>query len=214
MKASTLDASVKVEILSLPSDVSRFDLVAKYLHLRKQVFVDQLEWPLHHAEGIEFEQYDTFNTAYVIAHSDGEVLGGARLKRTEERHGDGNVVYSYMIRDAHLGLLDGMPGSLCYKTPPVDPRTWELTRFATLSSPGIAEKILSAANEYLFNIGAEECLFLGPPSFLRMASRLGWEPRPLGDVVKNTDGTFLAFSCCVRHPQSSNSCVLRKQLPH
>ena len=59
--------------------VAQFDLVASFFQLRKQIFVDRMAWPLHHAEGIEFEQYDTFDTVYVIAHRDGRAIGGARL---------------------------------------------------------------------------------------------------------------------------------------
>nr|WP_162623939.1 acyl-homoserine-lactone synthase [Paracoccus saliphilus] len=193
-------ARVQVELISLPRDMDRFDLVTSFLKLRKQIFVDRMAWPLHHAEGIEFEQYDTYDTAYVIAHRDGQAIGGARLKRTDKSLGGGTVVYSYMIRDAHLGLLPGMPTNLCHDEPPVDPQAWELTRFAALPLPGLAERILEVANGYLHQIGASDCLFLGPPAFLRMASRLGWTPQPLGDLVSNDDGKFLAFSCAVRQP--------------
>lgn len=194
------DPTITVDVLVLPRDMNKYHLVANFFKFRKQIFIDQMSWPLHHAEGIEFEQYDTFDTAYVIAHRNGEVMGGARLKRTDKLYGEGRVVYSYMIRDAHLGLLPGMPNDLCYKSPPVDPRSWELTRFASMQIPGLAESILEAANSYLFTIGAAECLFLGPPAFLRMASRLGWTPEPLGGIVQNDDGKFLAFSCPVRQP--------------
>ncbi|MDM7459652.1 MAG: acyl-homoserine-lactone synthase [Paracoccus sp. (in: a-proteobacteria)] len=192
------EADVAVEVVVLPRDMARFNLVTSFLRLRKRIFVDRMAWPLHHAEGIEFEQYDTFDTAYVIAHCNGEAVGGARLKRTDHCFGEGKVVYSYMIRDAHHGLLPGMPSNLCHEEPPVDDRTWELTRFAALPFPGLAERILETANQFLHRIGASECLFLGPPAFLRMASRLGWTPRPMGDLVGNADGRFLAFSCAVR----------------
>lgn len=191
---------VSVEVLVLPRDLHRFDLVTSFLRLRKQIFVDRMAWPLHHAEGIEFEQYDTFDTAYVIAHRHGEVLGGARLKRTDKCHGNGTVVYSYMIRDAHLGLLPGMPQNLCDDAPPVDSHAWELTRFAAHPIPGLADRILEVANSYLFTMDATQCLFLGPPAFLRMALKLGWKPQPMGAIVGNQDGRFLAFSCEVLPP--------------
>ncbi|MGP9803347.1 acyl-homoserine-lactone synthase [Paracoccus sp. NSM] len=200
---SDSDIPVRIEVVVLPRDMHRFDLVASFFRLRKQIFVDRMAWPLHHADGIEFEQYDTFDTAYVIAHRDGRAVGGARLKRTDHCFGGGKVVYSYMIRDAHLGLLPGMPRNLCHDEPPVDQRAWELTRFAALPVPGLAEQILEAANQHLHAVGASECLFLGPPAFLRMASRLGWTPRPLGDLVGNADGRFLAFSCAVRPAEAA-----------
>lgn len=171
------------------------------MRFRKRVFVDRMEWPLAHAEGIEFEQYDTLNTTYVIAHHDGEILGGGRLKRTDATFGSGTLVYSYMIRDAHLGLLPNMPARLCAENPPVDSTVWELTRFVAAEKPeGLAEAILRQANAFLHERCARSCLFLGPPAFLRMAKRLGWSPEPLGPIVGNDDGRFLAFSCEVIPP--------------
>lgn len=171
------------------------------MRFRKKVFVDRMEWPLVHAEGIEFEQYDSFNTTYIIAHRANEVLGGARLKRTDSRLGSGTVVYSYMIRDAHLGLLPNMPPKLCASNPPVDSSVWELTRFVASDKPeGVAEAILRKANAFLYEQRAQSCLFLGPPAFLRMAKRLGWTAEPLGPVVGNSDGRFLAFRCAVIPP--------------
>lgn len=198
------EQDISVEVLVLPSDMGRYDLVANFLKLRKKVFMDRMEWPLNQYEGLEYEQYDTFDTTYVIAHRNGEVIGGARLKRTDKVHGNGQVVYSYMIRDAHLGLLPGMPHDLCCDSPPVDPKSWELTRFTALPIKGLAERILEVANSYLFAVGAKKCLFLGPPAFLRMASKLGWTPVRLGDVVENDDGKFLAFACAVRSPLLSS----------
>lgn len=192
---------IEITIVELPQDVESFNLVTGFLRFRKSIFVDRMAWPLHHSDGIEFEQYDTFSdTAYVVAHNGGEVVGGARLKRTDTKFGNGSIQYSYMIRDAHLGLLPGMPHELCYNEPPVDARCWELTRLASEQIPGLSERILEAANDYLFDVGADECLFLGPPAFLRMASKLGWTPKALGAIVKNDDGRFLAFSCPVREP--------------
>ena len=191
---------ITVEILTLPQDMHRFDLIADFLRFRKRIFIDNMAWPLHHADGLEFEQYDTFDTAYIVAHSNGQVVGGARLKRTDHSFGNGDVTYSYMIRDAHLGLLPGMPENLCNRTPPVDDRSWELTRLATVPISGLGERILAKANAFLFTLNATQCLFLGPPAFLRMAAKLGWSPKPMGDIVRNDDGRFLAFSCAVLPP--------------
>ena len=193
---------ITIEVVELPSPVCRFDLVFAYLKLRKEIFIDRLDWALTQYEGIEFDQYDTFDTAYVIAHKNGEVVGGARLKSTHKRQCGGHGFYEYMIRDAHRGLLPGIPERLCSKTPPRSPDDWELTRLVALPIKGLAEKILEVANDHLFKMGAKGCLFLGPPAFLRMAKRLGWRPEKLGEVVENKDGKFLAFACAVRAPQS------------
>lgn len=197
MMAAFAPQHITVEAVTLPSDVPKYDLVASFLKIRKQVFVDQKGWALFHADGIEFEQYDTFDTTYVLAHEGGRVLGGARLRRTDRWAGAGSVNYSYMIRDACLGLLPGMPTNLCHCVPPMNEKTWELTRLVALPGSGVVERILQAANAYLSAMGAERCLFLGSPAFLRIASRLGWSPRALGDVVGNIDGRFVAFDCDV-----------------
>lgn len=200
---NAIDRSFDVSVIELPDGLQDTDLVARFMRFRKEVFVDRMAWPLWHAEGIEFEQYDTFDTTYVVAHRGRKVVGGARLKRTDATHGHGVVVYSYMIRDAYLGLLPGMPAELCNDDPPIDDRIWELTRFvADEKVPGVGEAILRAANKYLYAKGATTCLFLGPPAFLRMARRLGWLSRPMGPVVGNADGRFLAFSCGVIPPEA------------
>lgn len=192
---------IDITVIDLPRDIRNFHLVAAFFEYRKKIFVDRMAWPLHNAEGIEFEQYDSFNdTVYVVAHRGAEVIGGARLKRTDAISCSGRVRYSYMIRDAHLGLLEGMPGDLCHEEPPVDDRCWELTRLASEPVLGLSERILDTANDYLFRIGARECLFLGPPAFMRMATKLGWTPKALGEIVGNKDGRFLAFACPVRPP--------------
>lgn len=188
--------------MRLPEGVRDWDLVNSYLKFRKAVFVDDKAWPLYHAEDSEFEQYDTWNTTYVIAHRDRAILGGARLRRTDDMTG----TYSYMIKDAYDGLLPGMPIDLCAAKPPVSRDVWELTRMAVVpQEPGVAKAILAAANKFLESQGARECLFLGSPAFLRMARRVGWPARPLGKIVGNADGHFLAFSCPVgrQRPRSS-----------
>ena len=191
-------APLQVSVVRLPEGAPDWDLVAAYLRLRKEVFIDRMAWALNHFRGVEYEQYDLLDTVYVVAHRGREVVGGARLNPTTARIGTGRHTYSYMIRDACLGLLDGMPTTLCDGEPPVDPDVWELTRLATIRAPAISEAILVASDAYLGSIGARQCLFLGPPAFLRMAKRMGWNPEALGPIAGNHDGRFVAFSCDVQ----------------
>ena len=108
-RTSTTIPGFEVRIIRYPEGLPHWDLVGSYLKLRKEVFVDRLEWPLLHVDELEFEQYDTFDTTYVVATCGDDVVGGARLRRTDQRSGGGHVRYSYMIRDACLGLLPGLP---------------------------------------------------------------------------------------------------------
>lgn len=188
---------MKISVVQMPDGTVDYDLVVSFLELRKEIFVDQKDWPLYSYERLEFEQYDTFGAIYIIAHEGRSAIGGARLVRTDHRIGTGVVEYSYMIRDAYMGLLPGMPPDLCFKVPPSDSSTWELTRLASLPSTNVAGLILDRANEFLASKNAATCLFLGPPAFLRMAKTMNYEPRRLGPIVRNNDGAFLAFSCKV-----------------
>lgn len=195
-KASDAPAEdVEVSVLFMPDNVSDWDLVAGYLRFRKEVFIDRKTWALFHHEGCEFEQYDTMQTVYIVAHRGREVLGGARLRRTSWTNGPGRLSYSYMIRDAYLGLLPGMPEDLCFEEPPVHPDIWEMTRMAVVPEPGVATKILETTHAFLVDMCARKCLILGSPAFLRMARRLDWSVTPMGPVTGNGDGRFLAIAC-------------------
>ena len=187
----------EVSVLSIPGGLGRWHLVADFLRLRKEVFIDRLAWPLYSREGLEFEQYDTVHAVYIVAHRGDVALGGARLLPTTHRVGEGRYVYSYMIRDACRGILPGLPTDLCDRPPPVDCDTWELTRLATLGDLKVAKAILQAANNHLKSQGARQCLFLALPELLRMAARLKFSPRALGALKANADGSFLVFSCDV-----------------
>lgn len=192
-----------ISIISIPGGIPKWHLAVQFLSLRKRVFVDAMQWSLFHDDDLEFEQYDNYGrTTYVIAHRGNEVIGGARLLRTDTVLGSaGGLQYSYMIRDACLGLLPNMPTALCEGEAPVSGRIWELTRLVSDSKdPSVNQAILSATNEYLWEIGASECLFLGPPAFMKMAKRMGFTPKPLGKIQGNKDGRFLAFGCDVIQP--------------
>ncbi|MCJ1902278.1 hypothetical protein MR829_18110 [Paracoccus versutus] len=188
--------SITAEVIELPQDLNRWDLVRKFYEFRRRMFVDRLGWKLGEYEQMEFEQYDSFDTRYAIAHVDGNVVGGGRLRRTDQRNG----VYSYMIRDAVLGLLPGLPDNLLYDDAPVDTQLWELTRFATNGQPGVAVALLYEINAYLNSRGATGCLCLGTPAFLRMASKFSWDVDQMGPVCSNEDGRFVVFRCSVTDP--------------
>ena len=181
--------------------MSHWDQVNSYLKLRKEVFIDRLEWPLFHADDLEFEQYDSFDTTYVVASQGSKVVGGARLRRTDQLSGGGYLRYSYMIRDACLGLLPGLPKNLCDAIPPMDRSIWELTRMVVNGPRDVTRMILQATNDFLCKKDAASVLFLGSPAFLRMARSWNWPAHQLGPVTGNADGRFQVIECPVRRPQ-------------
>ena len=186
-----------VSIITMPEGIPRWNLVSTFLAFRKQVFVDRKNWSLAVHQEIEFEQYDVGHPHYVIAHRGNAVLGGGRLRRTSDMTGN---YYRYMIYDAWAGRLSGMPTDLCIDEPPVNPDIWEFTRFAVLPTErGVADTVMYVVNDYLAHLKAKSCLFLSSPAMLRFATRIGFEPTPLGKTVGNKDGRFLAFSCNVNY---------------
>ena len=81
------------------------ELFANIFRARKQSFIDLKKWPLPEVDGMEFDQYDTPFARWIVVHENGEVMAGMRIAPTNARCG----LHSYMIRDAQLGLLAGLP---------------------------------------------------------------------------------------------------------
>jgi acyl homoserine lactone synthase len=183
-----------VSVLRLPYDAHHWNLVYDFLKMRRRVFIEKMNWQLMDANGIEFEQYDIVGVAsYVIAHQGNDVLAGARIIRCDMVIGSGPNQYSYMIRDAFFGKI-ALPSDICDSEPPNDAQSWELTRLASVSKdPAVARAVLDVANDYIFEQDGERCLFLGPPSFLRMAKSYGYSPEKLGKITGDESGRFLAF---------------------
>ena len=92
------------------------ELFANMLRARHELFIQHNRWDLPHAMGMEYDQYDTPASRWVVVHDElGQVLAGNRLTPTTTRCG----IYSYMIRDAQRGLLDTIPANLLYEEAPV-----------------------------------------------------------------------------------------------
>ncbi|MCK8485314.1 hypothetical protein MUY21_14815 [Aliiroseovarius sp. S2029] len=175
-------------------------LIGQFMDLRKRIFALGKGWKVWISGQSDLDQYDRPDTIYVVAlkHATDTVVGGARLIRTDNVAGAaGHAMFSYMIRDACRGLLDGLPFDLCTDVPPVDSGVWELTRLVTDGTPGAGAAVLRAANAYLATQTAEHCLFLGPVGFQKMARSMGFTPRTIGPICGNRDGRFQAFACPV-----------------
>lgn len=192
------EKEIEFSILEFPKDIARWNLVAAFYQFRRKMFMERLGWKLQEFERMEWEQYDGFRTVYAVAHVDDHIVGGGRLRRTDQTNG----VYSYMIRDAVLDLLPGLPNGLLYGEAPVSEAEWELTRFATEGDPKIAAGLLYVINKYLFEKNAEGCFCLGTPAFLRMARRCAWDVDQMGPICGNHDGRFVVFRCSVVPPDT------------
>lgn len=209
-KVKTIDEaeSVKIKVSSkqksnahevapaLPSIVTRIDetivsasnqhrygqLYADNLRARKAVFIDQKSWDLPQTDGMEFDQYDTPQSRSVVIHEYGRVLAGVRLLPTTARCG----CYSYMLRDAQLGLLPNIPEHVLYERAPVMPHVWEATRlFLTKDEPAerrlfIQTKLIKAMARAATEQGATHVIGIVPAVFQRWMNRLGLNALPMG----------------------------------
>lgn len=185
---------LEISIISLPAGVARYNLVMNYMALRSEVFIEMKKWDLNNADGIEWEQYDVHGASvYVLAHDGTIVHAGCRLMRTDTVIGNGTLTYSYMIRDAYLGLIS-LPKEICSEEPPNDSHHWELTRMVSRGANRDASlRCMYGAYAYLAALDAKGCLCLGSPAVMRLAKVSGFNPIALGPVCGNRDGRFRAF---------------------
>ncbi|ABV92061.1 N-acyl-L-homoserine lactone synthetase-like protein [Dinoroseobacter shibae DFL 12 = DSM 16493] len=162
------------------------ELFANLFRARRQSFIVQNKWDLPEAMGMEYDQYDTPASRWVAVHEFGEVYAGIRLTPTTARCG----IYTYMIRDAQMGLLDTIPQDLLYGPAPVDESVWESSRvFVSHTTPQklrrrvhacLISEMTKAAREH----GASRVLGLVPAVWTRFADRLGLDIEPAGRVME------------------------------
>lgn len=115
---------MQVTTLSFTNMHNHGELFSNVLRARHETFIQQAQWVLPEADGMEFDQYDTPASRWVAVHEFGQVLAGVRLTPTTAQCG----IYSYMIRDAQRGLLDSIPQDLLYDEAPVAEHVWESSR--------------------------------------------------------------------------------------
>lgn len=196
----------KIEIIianTHAENVHNMRYVNEFFELRKQVFVDDLKWEIATHKGMEFEQYDTLGAYYILAISHGKVVAGTRLcsSASGATSYSGRLKYSYMLRDAWLGLLPGLPKELCLEEPPVSNKVWELTRLVCKGGIAVLRDLLDAVLAFLYERGVERCLCLSTPVVQRLARSMGFNPIALGELVDTPEGKIIAFSCDVKYIQ-------------
>lgn len=164
-------------------NMSRYgDLLVKYLEVRKSIFLDQLQWQVSCADGMEFDQYDTPFCRWIVLHQNGQILGSVRMMPTTSRCG----IYSYMLRDAQLGLLDDLPTDILFFEAPVEHNVWEATRFfVTDAVPArlrlrVQRMLFEAMSRTAMANGASYILGIVPELWSRWGRRLGANATPIG----------------------------------
>jgi N-acyl-L-homoserine lactone synthetase len=182
--------SVRASTLSFLNMHQYGDLLVNFLRARKRTFVEQLGWNLPEVDGMEFDQYDTPFSRWVVIYEYGEVLGGIRLTPTTASCG----IYSYMLRDAQRGLLAPIPSDVLFFKAPVDRQIWEASRlFISKDVPAqrrvdiqamIMNQMADAAREQ----GASHVIGIVPAVWSRWLRRLDLDAVPVGPKFA-IDGT-------------------------
>ena len=162
------------------------ELFANMLRARRELFIVHNKWDLPEAMGMEYDQYDTPASRWVVVHDEeGRVLAGNRLTPTTTQCG----IYSYMIRDAQRGLLDTIPASLLHDQAPVAPHIWESSRlFVSHDVPSsirrrVHAQLIAQLGDTVRSLGATHCLTLLAATWPRWADRVGVKMRGMGPVL-------------------------------
>lgn len=167
------------------------ELFANMLRARRELFIVHNKWNLPEAMGMEYDQYDTPASRWVVVHDElGRVLAGNRLTPTTTHCG----MYSYMIRDAQRGLLETIPSDLLYDEAPQADHIWESSRLfvahdvpAALRRAVHARLILELGNAAR-SLGATHCLTLLAATWPRWCDRVGVKMKAMGPVIE-TEGS-------------------------
>lgn len=176
------DGNLRSSVMSFLNMHLYGELLVSLLRARKRTFIDHLGWNLNQTEGMEFDQYDTPLCRWVVVHEFGEVLGGIRLMPTTARNG----IYSYMLRDAQRGLLEGIPTDVLFFEAPVSATTWEASRlFISEDVPAqrrlhVQSMLMTQLSKVAQDMGASHVIGIVPAVWSRWLRRLDLDAVPVG----------------------------------
>lgn len=163
------------------------ELFANMLRARRELFIVHNKWDLPEAMGMEYDQYDTPASRWVVVHDEfGRVLAGNRLTPTTTKCG----IYTYMIRDAQRGLLETIPETLLFEEAPVSDVIWESSRLFVAHDVPMAmrrkvhAKLVMELGNSARRLGATHCLTLLNANWPRWAGRVGVHMTAMGPVME------------------------------
>jgi acyl homoserine lactone synthase len=176
---------IHATVLSVSNAHLHGELYGDFLRARKQVFIDTKSWDLAQVEGMEFDQYDTPQSKSIVLHEYGEILAGIRVLPTRARCG----CYSYMLRDAQLGVIDTIPQHVLFEQAPVANNIWEATRlFVSPNVPAsrrtlIQSRLMLEMAAATVKEGATHVIGIVPYVFVGWLGRLGLGALPIGPKI-------------------------------
>lgn len=161
------------------------DLFVKFFRGRHKTFVEGLGWDLPSHEGMEFDQYDTPQSCWVVLHAGDQVVAGFRMTKSTAQCG----TYTYMLRDAKAGKLDTIPPSVLDAPAPVCDGLWECSRaFVNDDLPGTERNLARKAMIEAFlpsvqKVGGSKMITLTNRLWKRWMPMHGIKGTPLGPMT-------------------------------
>jgi acyl-homoserine lactone synthase len=159
---------------------------------RKQVFIDELGWPLEEIAGVEIDRFDCPDAVYLVEINPPErrVSCSARLLPTDRPH-----------------LLGEVFPMLCESSPPTGPHVWEATRFCPAPSTPKGEprraqlaRMIAAIMETSLLFGIDRVTFVASAALTPLASRAGWRVEALGPARRVARDRLQAFVATIDAP--------------
>lgn len=198
--------------LITPENRGEFTNELKQMHkLRHRIFIEHLKWPLgpiKSVNGMEFDQFDTLNTCYVIRkNSKGVVDACARIIPTSLP----NL------------LCDVFPELIKFQDFPRNETVWEISRFCSDNSTAprnIVGLLVAAMLKFGVSINMKHYVSMSDIRIEPLLRRAGWKPERLGETMNTgTDtaaGEIYEVSLEVLQNVCRKSCVdeeLLKNIP-
>jgi len=177
---------IRTTTLSMQNMHHHGSLLVKYLKARREVFIVAKGWQLPETDGMEFDQYDTPEARWIVVHENGKVLAGIRIAPTTARCG----LHSYMIRDAQLGLLQGLPLDPLFFEAPVTDKIWEATRLFVVDGVPAQQRVVVQRLLMLHmaasarKLGADHVIGIVPAVFKRWLKRIGMAAVAVGPIFE------------------------------
>jgi acyl homoserine lactone synthase len=163
------------------------ELFANMLRARHELFIQHNRWQLPEALGMEYDQYDTPASRWIVVHDEeGRVLAGNRLTPTTATCG----IYSYMIRDAQRGLLDTIPSDILWQEAPVTDDVWESSRIFVSHKVSAAQRgrvhaqLWSQVSVAARELGASAFIGILNANWPRWAPRIGMNISGIGPIME------------------------------
>lgn len=176
---------MKVHIVTNANRARYSDSLRQMHEQRHRVFVEELGWrALNSNGGLEVDGYDDQHAVYMLAMTDGEVAGSARLLPSWRRS---------LTKD-HLSKFVDRGESF------TAPDIWEWTRWAPGDSKDLRQlaksrrALLLAGLEFGLSRGAIAFTAVCDPKIVTQITHLGWRPRQIGLPTQFAEGTAVAIT--------------------